>query len=99
MSSAAAPLGESPAVQPDPAPEYCQAHLERTGAQIPVFRLGLCRDCWAGSPIGDRRRRPELTDEQRKKRAEQMRERRKDPKFIRRWRAAIDRRCGRSPAQ
>jgi len=30
---------------------FCEFHLERTGAEVPVYRLGMCRDCFSGRPI------------------------------------------------
>lgn len=29
--------------------DYCEAHLERTGQQVPAYKLGLCRDCYKRS--------------------------------------------------
>ncbi len=33
-------------------PDLCEAHLERTGQEVPAYKLGLCEDCWKGRPIG-----------------------------------------------
>jgi hypothetical protein len=30
---------------------YCEYHLERAGAEVPVYRLNMCRDCFRGRPI------------------------------------------------
>lgn len=73
-------------------PEFCEAHLERAGAKVLAFRLGLCRDCWSGMPIGGCRSGGVQSEELRQKRSEAMRERRKNPAFIMRWRASMQRR-------
>lgn len=31
--------------------EFCEAHLERVGKQVPVYRMGLCRDCYYGKQL------------------------------------------------
>jgi hypothetical protein len=31
--------------------EFCTAHLARTGEHRPVFRNGLCRECFSGEAI------------------------------------------------
>jgi hypothetical protein len=30
---------------------FCEFHLQRTGVEIPVYRLNMCRDCFRGRPI------------------------------------------------
>jgi hypothetical protein len=31
--------------------DYCEAHLERTGEKVLVYRLGLCKSCYQGKAI------------------------------------------------
>ena len=33
-------------------PDLCEAHLERTGKEVPAYKLGLCEDCFKGRAIG-----------------------------------------------
>jgi hypothetical protein len=30
---------------------HCEYHWERTGVEVPVYRMGMCRDCFRGRPI------------------------------------------------
>lgn len=34
---------------------FCEAHLERTGEKIPIYKLGLCEQCYRGYPINVKR--------------------------------------------
>jgi len=37
----------------NPAPQqWCSAHLSRLGVKVPAFRVGLCRACFSGEPLG-----------------------------------------------
>jgi DNA-binding XRE family transcriptional regulator len=31
--------------------DFCEAHWERQAIKVPVFRVGLCADCFKGKPI------------------------------------------------
>ncbi len=32
-------------------PDFCEAHLERTGEKLPAYKMGLCEACYRGEPI------------------------------------------------
>src|ERR1017187_2139927 len=32
-------------------PDLCEAHLERTGKEVPAYKLGLCKDCYKGRDV------------------------------------------------
>lgn len=63
----------------------CQPHLERTGEKRPAYRMGMCRDCWAGRPLRTTSPPPDADERKTSKRLSVYQRQRMSEGQRRRW--------------